>query len=288
MNKKVITQLMTSYSDHGGIQHYKGEGLPSVDVLAALIGKIMDVLFPGYTIAIPATHRELENRIALRCEEIEKIGKKQVFNAIYWERHQLVPKKELKRFAQSIMKDFIVHLPSLRISLLEDAQAMFEMDPAAKSLAEIMLAYPGFRAISMYRIAHFFESHNVPLIPRMITELAHSQTGIDIHPSATIGDRFCIDHGTGVVIGETAIIGKNVKLYQGVTIGALRVDKDDNVEKRHPTIEDHVTIYARTTILGGDTVIGKHSVIGGNLWIIKSVAEYSKLYRVPEKPMRMA
>ncbi len=160
----------------------------------------------------------------------------------------------------------------------QDVDAMFEGDPAARSRAEILRSYPGFYAISAYRIANLLHQLGVTLVPRMITEYAHSRTGIDIHPGARIGQHFCIDHGTGVVIGETTVIGNHVKIYQGVTLGALSVEKADADLKRHPTIEDHVIIYSGATILGGKTVIGKNSVIGGNVWLTKSVLPGSKVY----------
>lgn len=160
----------------------------------------------------------------------------------------------------------------------QDVDAMFAGDPAAKSRAEILRSYPGFYAISAYRIANLLHVLGVALVPRMITEYAHSKTGVDIHPGASIGQYFCIDHGTGVVIGETTVIGNHVKIYQGVTLGALSVDKADADVKRHPTIEDHVVIYSGATILGGKTVIGRNSVIGGNVWLTKSVAAGSKVY----------
>ena len=141
-----------------------------------------------------------------------------------------------------------------------------------------MRAYPGFYAIAFYRIAHALHRLHVPLLPRVITELAHARTGIDIHPAASIAPYFCIDHGTGVVIGETSVIGPHVKLYQGVTLGALSIDKSMAKSKRHPTIEEHVVIYAGATILGGDTTVGHHSVIGGNVWLIKSVSPFSRIY----------
>lgn len=160
----------------------------------------------------------------------------------------------------------------------EDVDAMFSGDPAARSKTEIIRSYPGFFAIAAYRIAHLLHVDGVMLIPRIITELAHSRTGIDIHPGAKIGWRFCIDHGTGVVIGETTVIGNDVKIYQGVTLGALSVDKADADAKRHPTIEDDVVIYAGATILGGNTVIGARSVVGGNVWLTKSIPADSKVY----------
>ncbi|PZP42351.1 MAG: serine acetyltransferase, partial [Pseudopedobacter saltans] len=159
-----------------------------------------------------------------------------------------------------------------------DADALLEGDPAAKSLKEVVRTYPGFLATAIYRLAHHLHELEVPLIPRILTEYAHSVTGIDIHPGATIGDYLSIDHGTGVVIGETTIIGKHVKLYQGVTLGALSVDKILANTKRHPTIEDHVIIYSNATILGGETVIGHHTVIGGNVWITASIAPHMTIY----------
>jgi serine O-acetyltransferase len=159
-----------------------------------------------------------------------------------------------------------------------DIDAIVLGDPAAHTRFEVIRAYPGFFAISFYRIAHALLDLETPLLPRIITEYAHSQTGIDIHPAAEIGEHFFIDHGTGIVIGETCIIGNHVKLYQGVTLGALSVDKDMAFIKRHPTVEDHVIIYSGATILGGDTTIGHHSTIGGNVWLTKSVPPYSTVY----------
>ena len=152
-----------------------------------------------------------------------------------------------------------------------DAKAILEGDPASRNLEEVYLSYPGFYAVAIYRLAHSLHLLNFPLVPRLITEYAHSKTGIDIHPGASIGESFCIDHGTGIVIGETTIIGNNVKIYQGVTLGALSVKKDLAETKRHPTIEDGVVIYSNAVILGGKTTIGKNAVIGGNVWLTRSV-----------------
>ncbi len=173
--------------------------------------------------------------------------------------------------AESTVISLLDEIPHLREMLLLDAKAAFEGDPAARSLEEIILSYPGFEAITVHRIAHFLHINGVPLIPRIMSEYVHGKTGIDIHPGATIGKSFCIDHGTGIVIGETTEIGNNVKIYQGVTLGAISVKKDLCDKKRHPTIEDDVTIYAGASILGGKTVIGKGSIIGGNVWLTESV-----------------
>ncbi|WP_299128102.1 serine O-acetyltransferase EpsC [uncultured Winogradskyella sp.] len=178
--------------------------------------------------------------------------------------------KSCKRWA-----DFLTNIPNLYVSLKKDAEAILNNDPASKSLAEIYIAYPGFFAISIYRMARIFHNLKLPIIPRLMTEYAHQLTGIDIHPGATIGHSFFIDHGTGVVIGETTEIYNNVKIYQGVTLGALIVRKQDQFTKRHPTIKNNVTIYANATILGGDTVIGENSIIGGNTWLTTSVPDNS-------------
>jgi serine O-acetyltransferase len=174
-----------------------------------------------------------------------------------------------------VLRRFLAALPGIREALLLDARAIYGGDPAAHSIDEVILAYPGFRAIAVYRLAHQLQGCEVPLVPRLLTELAHRHTGIDIHPSARIGASFAIDHGTGIVIGETAVLGDRVKLYQGVTLGALSVDKRMARVKRHPTIGDDVVIYANATILGGETVIGDGSRIGGNVWLTRSVAAHS-------------
>lgn len=177
-----------------------------------------------------------------------------------------------------IIRGFMDELPGCYASINQDVEAMFQGDPAARSHDEVIRAYPGFYAIAAYRIANLMSRLGVHTIPRMITEHAHGVTGIDIHPRARIGEYFCIDHGTGVVIGETTEIGNHVKIYQGVTLGALSVSKEDASTKRHPTIEDHVVLYAGATILGGETVVGKNSIIGGNVWLTQSVPADSKIY----------
>lgn len=179
-------------------------------------------------------------------------------------------------------EQFFIQIPEIYRLLNTDVQAILEGDPAATSHFEIIRSYPGFLATSIYRIANALIRLEVPLIPRILTESAHSLTGIDIHPSATIGEYFYIDHGTGIVIGETTVIGNHVKLYQGVTLGGLSVDKEMAMTKRHPTIEDYVVIYAGATILGGNTVIGHHSTIGGNTWLTKTVQPHSLVFHKPK------
>lgn len=183
---------------------------------------------------------------------------------------------------RTITRKFIATFPETKRTLLKDAGFILESDPAAKELAEVIAIYPGFFAIFCYRIAHSINNLEVPILPRMITEYAHKTTGIDIHPGAVIGCPFSIDHGTGIVIGETTIIGNNVKLYQGVTLGALSVDKSKASKKRHPTIEDNVILYSGCTILGGDTTVGRNSIIGGNVWLTESIAPFSVVYHKSE------
>lgn len=177
-----------------------------------------------------------------------------------------------------IAEHYLDELPVIRQQLIKDAELILEFDPAAKSLEEVVLSYPGFQAIIVYRLTHVLYKKQVPILPRMMSELAHSRTGIDINPGAKIGCPFFIDHGTGIVIGETTVIGNYVKLYQGVTLGAMAVRKEDAQTKRHPTIEDNVVIYANSTILGGNTVIGHDSIIGGNTWVTESVIPHSVVY----------
>ena len=194
------------------------------------------------------------------------------------------------RDAKEIVDEFLAALPEVRRLVETDVQAAYDGDPAATSRMEVVMAYPGLYAVTIHRLAHVLYKLKVPIIPRVMSELAHSKTGIDIHPGATIGERFFIDHGTGVVIGETTVIGRNVRLYQGVTLGGLSFDKDSTGAlvkglKRHPNIEDNVVIYANATILGGDTTIGHDSEIGGNVWIKESVPPNSRVYNKPPAPV---
>ena len=182
--------------------------------------------------------------------------------------------------AKEVVEKFYAALPHIQLRLSKDAQCYLDNDPAAKSLEEVILTYPGFFALSIHRIAHELHQLNVPLIPRLFSEYAHAKVGIDIHPGATIKKNLFLDHGTGIVIGETAVVGNNVKIYQGVTLGALYLEKKLSSMKRHPTVEDNVVIYAGATILGGDTVIGRHSTIGGGAWVTKSVIPFSLVYNM--------
>jgi serine O-acetyltransferase len=194
--------------------------------------------------------------------------------------------KNLEGSIDSVTKKFFNEIPGIYESLLQDANTFVDSDPAAKSKESVILYYPGFYTIAVYRLAHVLYKLKVPFIPRMISEYAHGKTGIDIHPGAEIGKNFFIDHGTGVVIGETTIIGNNVKIYQGVTLGALYVKKSLKGVKRHPTIEDNVIIYSGSTILGGDTVVGHDTIVGGNVWLTKGVPSYSVVYHESKTVIR--
>jgi serine O-acetyltransferase len=182
--------------------------------------------------------------------------------------------------------EFSDALPGLYTRIVLDANAIVEGDPAAESLDEVVAAYPGFLATATHRVAHHLHHLGIPVLPRLLSEVAHTRTGIDIHPGASIGRAFCIDHGTGVVVGETAVIGDDVKIYQGVTLGALSVAKSAAGTKRHPTIEDRVVVYANATVLGGDTVVGHDSVVGGNVWLTASVPPYSLVYHSSQVRVR--
>ncbi len=210
----------------------------------------------------------------------------EIASALEREVAMLMPGKD----AKAVVAAFMARLPEVKRLVETDVQAAYEGDPAATSPMEVVMAYPGLYAVTIHRLAHELYNLRVPIIPRVMSELAHSKTGIDIHPGATIGERFFIDHGTGVVIGETTVIGKNVKLYQGVTLGAKSFQKDPETGalvkgiKRHPNVEDNVVIYAGATILGGDTMIGHDSEIGGSVWLIESVPPHSRVYNQPPAP----
>lgn len=235
---------------------------PSPAAVVRFHDGLLSTLFPDFAVLTFASAREFELHIDGLKLELDHL----LFRSV----------DEVE--AERIANEFFEVLPAIHAKLQSDAGAMLEGDPASRNKSEVIRTYPGFYAISAYRIANQLLRLGVPDIPRIITEHAHSKTGIDIHPAATIGEHFCIDHGTGVVIGETTSIGNHVKIYQGVTLGALSVSKEDAKRKRHPTIEDHVVIYAGASILGGETIIGQHSVIGGNVWLTRSVPPHSKVY----------
>jgi serine O-acetyltransferase len=248
--------------------HSQKKSLPAPQLVEVFIETLLALLFPAHSVKKIVSKEQLE-------EEIEK-NKKQLEVLL------LHIESDLKSSVSQIIESFYQDLPRIYDLLLKDAEALEKGDPAARGIEEVMRSYPGFYAISIFRIANVLFKMDVPFLPRIFTELAHSKTGIDIHPGANIGEYFFIDHGTGIVIGETTIIGNNVKIYQGVTLGALSVKKEMAEIKRHPTIEDGVVIYAGATILGGNTIIGKNSVIGGNTWITESIESNSLVYHQPE------
>src|SRR5690606_8448286 len=255
---------MESFIDKIHRAHTQCPNCPSPRVVHGFFEQVLGILFPEHAEEPLREKGQLEMKL---------------FDLQVQLRDLLQSNSQLhKGNGEKLAQEFFRELEHVYDSLQEDICAVFAGDPAAKSKTEVIRSYPGFYAIAAYRIAHLLYRLGIALIPRMITEFAHSRTGVDIHPGANIGRHFCIDHGTGVVIGETAEVGDQVKIYQGVTLGALSVNKEDADKKRHPTIEDHVIIYAGATILGGETVIGRESVIGGNVWITKSVPPNSKIY----------
>jgi serine O-acetyltransferase len=280
--KRATLNIVDSYSSHEmAIQHLDRCRLPSRDDIVAILTAVQELIFPGY-FGISGLD---ESNISARAYSLV-YGLFDDLAAQNWLCLQVeekdFSKEELRQTAEQRALLFIEQIPQLRRSLALDVEAAFNGDPAARSYDEIIFSYPGIYAVMVYRIAHCLASLDVPLIPRIMTEHAHSLTGIDIHPGASIGHSFFIDHGTGVVIGETAIIGNHVKLYQGVTLGALSFPKNASGKlirgtKRHPTIEDNVIIYSGATILGGDTIVGESSIIGGNVWLTHSVPPRTKV-----------
>jgi serine O-acetyltransferase len=272
---------MESYSIYGLVNHAGGANLPNRESISHVLGGLEELIFPGFRENGELDHNNLRLTTAemvnhLARELIREVEKSISFSARNGEFS--CGSGGCHAAAELIVENFFGELPRIRQALALDMKAAFAGDPAAKSFEEVIVSYPGFAAITVYRLAHFFWTAQVPLIPRMMSEFVHGRTGIDIHPGAEIGESFFVDHGTGVVIGETTVIGRNVKIYQGVTLGALSVKKAEGNRKRHPTIEDDVTIYSNATILGGDTVIGRGSVIGGNVWITASVPPETMIY----------
>jgi serine O-acetyltransferase len=236
------------------------------------LNELLNLFFPHFSSKIYYSQEDVIAKLQLLERNLISLIRQ--LNSLY----KGDPSLSSKRFTQVV--------PVIYKSLLADAEAIYEGDPAAESIDEVIIAYPGFRAIAIYRIAHELYNLGLPIIPRILTEHAHELTGIDIHPGARIASPFFIDHGTGIVIGETTEIGKNVKIYQGVTLGAMSVDKSLSQTKRHPTIENDVIIYSQAVILGGSTVIGEKSIIGGNAWITQSIPANSVVYNKSEVRVR--
>lgn len=244
--------------------HQASKGLPRKETVFVFTENLLGILFPHFSSRTYASEKGLQDQLFKLSQDFIELLKSTHF--------QTTLSDDL------LASKFFSYLPVIYHQLRKDAEAIVREDPAAKNMDEVILTYPGFYAIAIYRMAHILYKLEVPYIPRMLTEYAHQKTGIDIHPGAQIGAYFCIDHGTGIVIGQTTIIGNYVKLYQGVTLGAVSVEKSLANIKRHPTIEDHVVIYANATILGGGVTVGANSVIGGNVWLTESVPPYSKVY----------
>ncbi len=286
----LLTERIVQTYSECGINHLGHCPLPSYEKVVGIIEDLKEIIYPGFRRReglhignvvyhvgdlVDALHDKLTAQFARALRHEARVS------------DSLDCETDYEAKAQAIAVHFLEQIPELRRVLALDVQAAYDGDPAAKSLEEIIFSYPGLEAVTVHRLAHLLYEYEVPLIPRMMAEWAHSQTGIDIHPGARIGHHFFIDHGTGVVIGETTEIGEHVKIYQGVTLGALSfaMDADGNLvrgTKRHPTIEDRVVIYANATVLGGHTVIGHDSVIGASVWVTQSVAPHTTV--VLEKP----
>lgn len=269
----------------------KSFNLPGQKAIHAVVDDFLAILFPGCQGIAPLAEKNLDEFYSIQLRAVTERLAEQAERAF---RYQCKVDKcadctDCRDQAEEAVIYLFDQLPKIRNNLQSDIQAAYDGDPAAKSFMEIVMSYPGLQAIAVHRLAHPLYEKAVPLIPRIMSELAHSRTGIDIHPGAKIGAGFFIDHGTGVVIGETCVIGNNVKLYQGVTLGALSFPKDEHGNpikgiKRHPEVRDNATIYAGATILGGETIVGEGAVIGGNVWLTHSVPANAKVYNRQPKP----
>ena len=279
----VIDVIAQSYGGDEEINNLDSAALPNKRAVITAFKHIMPVLYMGFYSTRALNRTNLRYAISEHLYPAQDILVEQIDRAVrYHERMGRLTEKQSEGWSEDVVLRLLEKIPELRRILNSDVRAAYDGDPAASSIEEVIFSYPSVQAITAYRVAHELCMANVPMIPRIISEYAHSTSGIDINPCAQIGESFFIDHGTGVVIGATAVIGRNVKLYQGVTLGALSVSWDEargcHATKRHPTIEDDVTIYAGASIHGGDTVIGKGSVIGGNVWLTKSVPPGSKIF----------
>src|SRR5271155_2304858 len=270
--KSLVDEMLESYAHCGGIKHLNGANLPSKMAVAALTQDLLHIIFPGFIAEQQVSMNELPDETARQLGSLQKRLEREIGKSL--DMHPVAGAN-----AESVTLDFLRKLPDVRCLIQTDVEAAFQGDPAAANQEEIVLAYPGVEAVAVFRMAHVLHKLGVAFLPRMMTEWAHSRTGIDLHPGAEIGSHFFIDHGTGVVIGGTAKIGDRVRLYQGVGLVARslakNVERDDTGAavggKRHPTIGNDVTIYANSTIVGGDTIIGDRSIIGGNVWLTRSI-----------------
>lgn len=285
----LVDKLLLSYEKYGGVNCAEGDNFPNRENVVTILQTLQSLIFPGYRTAEHldeyniryVTGKRINTVISMLTTEIQKALAYEMLR--YNGKHKDAKQYLCYALAEKTAITLIKELPEIRRIITLDVQALFKGDPAAKSNEEVIVSYPGLEAIIVYRLAHFLHINGIPVIPRIMSEYVHGKTGIDIHPGATIGESFFIDHGTGIVIGETSVIGKNVKIYQGVTLGALSVEKNLSDTKRHPTVEDDVTIYANATILGGKTIIGQGSVIGGNTWITASVPPRSNITQAKQR-----
>ena len=281
--EEAIAGVVKSYDSPDYINNLESAALPNKRAVIEAFDHITAAIYLGF-FSTRALHRDnLRDSLAEHLRPAAEILSEQIGRAVTYEESARECPERCATFREDAVLRLLHSLPEIRRLLNGDVSAAYDGDPAATSLEEIVFSYPAIAAITAYRVAHVLYQERVPLVPRIIASYAHSRTGIDIHPGAQIGERFFIDHGTGVVIGETTHIGHNVKIYQGVTLGALSTRRSDIAEgklgpKRHPTIENDVTIYSGATILGGDTVIGEGSTIGGNVWIVRSVPARSKIF----------
>jgi serine O-acetyltransferase len=279
----IVEELALSCARHDCFDHVGPEPIPSREAIIDTLHMACRILYPGYFIRTRVDQVNVGYYFGQELTALFEALSEQIMLAIKHDciRHNQ-PCTHCEERGQQAAIGFLRGMPQLRVLLATDIMAAYEGDPAAKSFDEIIFSYPGLFAITVYRIAHKLRCNDIPLIPRIMTEYAHSKTGIDIHPDANIGESFFIDHGTGVVIGETTTIGKRVRIYQGVTLGALSLSREEveclRNQKRHPTIEDDVIIYSNATVLGGKTVIGARSVIGGNVWITDSVPPDTEVF----------
>jgi len=288
----LVDRVVSQYDKDGRFHHVGPEPIPSRRAIIDIIYKTVPILFPGFFSGKRLDDVNARYYLGEEITELFEMLATQIQPAI---RHDCTrfnrPCVRCEERSLEIALRFIEEIPRLQATLSKDVRAAFEGDPASRHFDEIIFCYPGLFAVAVYRVAHWLHVNEVPLIPRIMTEYAHSRTGIDIHPGVVIGESFFIDHGTGVVIGETTIIGDRVRLYQGVTLGALSLSKDEcpvlRDKKRHPTIEDDVIVYANATILGGKTVIGARSTIGGNVWLTESVPPDTSVFlKKPELVMK--
>ena len=283
--ESAIDQVVASYRGEEAINSLESAALPNKRAVIEAFNHLKPVIYLGFYSTRGLTRENLRHTIAEHLYPAYEIFVEQIFRVLSYEKAiGRNPAARGPEWSEEVVLNLFRALPALRRVLNGDVLAAYDGDPAAKSVEEVVFSYPAIEAITAYRIAHLLYGDGVPMIPRIISEHAHGKTGIDIHPGARVGERFFIDHGTGTVIGETAVIGNNVKIYQGVTLGALSVQRSGDAPQpaqRHPTIEDNVTIYSGATILGGETVIGAGSVIGGNVWLVHSVPPHSKITYTP-------